>query len=170
MSFVASSTLRVLPHLAICQLRMSLDLHLPNHCMFWAACTLGFFWVSSVSRIHSPLVGGFLALGSLGCAGYRSGLQFRPFMHLLKDSCSNHIGRGKYPLCAVHALLAYLVIRGDLPGPLFLCQSGQPLLRTLLTDWLRRIMASAGISGHFSSHSFRIGAATVAGCNGIPDH
>ena len=81
-SFVASSTLRVLPHLAICQLWMSLDLHLPNHCMFWAACTLGFFWVSSVSRIHSPLVGGFLALGSLGCAGYHSGLQFRPFMQL----------------------------------------------------------------------------------------
>ena len=140
----------------------------------------GVFWVSSVSRIHSPLVGGFLALGSLGCAGYRSGLQFRPFMHFghIKGSstdpfykcCSNHIGQGKYPLCAVHALLAYLVIRGDGPGPLFLCQSGQPLLRTLLTDWLRRIMASAGISGHFSSHSFRIGAATVAGCNGIPDH
>lgn len=140
----------------------------------------GVFWVSSVSRIHSPLVGGFLALGSLGCAGYRSVLQFRPFMHLrhIKDlktdpfykGCSNHIGRGKYPLCAVHALLAYLVIRGDGPGPLFLCQSGQPLLRTLLTDWLRRIMALAGISGHFSSHSFRIGTATVAGCNGIPDH
>ena len=32
-------------------------------------------------------------------------------------------------------------------------------------------MASAGISGNFSSHSsFRIGAATVAGRNGIPDH
>ena len=30
-------------------------------------------------------------------------------------------------------------------------------------------MASAGISGNFSSHSFRIGAATVAGRNGIPD-
>ena len=27
-----------------------------------------------------------------------------------------------------------------------------------------------GISGHFSSHSFHIGAATVAGRNGIPDH
>ena len=31
-------------------------------------------------------------------------------------------------------------------------------------------MAAAGIAGNFSSHSFRIGDATVAACNGIPDH
>ena len=65
---------------------------------------------------------------------------------------------------------AYLAIRGDGPGPLFLCQNGQPLSCTLLTNWLRQIMASAGISSNFSSHSFRIGVATVAGRNGIPDH
>ena len=44
------------------------------------------------------------------------------------------------------------------------------LSRTLLTNWLGQIMASAGISSNFSSHSFRIGVATVAGRNGIPDH
>ena len=63
-----------------------------------------------------------------------------------------------------------MAIRGDGPGPLFLCQNGQPLSRTLLTNWLRQIMASAGISGNFSSHSFRICSATVAGRNGISDH
>ena len=73
-------------------------------------------------------------------------------------------------LCAVHALLAYLATWGDGPGPLFLCQNGQPLSRTLLSNWLRQIMASAGISGNFSSHSFRIGTATIAGHNCIPDH
>ena len=31
-------------------------------------------------------------------------------------------------------------------------------------------MAAAGIAGNFSSHSFCIGAATVAARNGIPDH
>ena len=87
-----------------------------------------------------------------------------------RKGCSIHIGLGKYPLCAVHALLAYLAIRGDGPGPLFLCQNRQPLSCTLLTNWLWQIMASAGNSGNFSSHSFRIGAATVAGCNGIRDH
>lgn len=38
------------------------------------------------------------------------------------------------------------------------------------TDWLGQILSSAGIEGHFSSHSFRIGAATVAARNGLPDH
>jgi len=31
-------------------------------------------------------------------------------------------------------------------------------------------MSGAGITGSFSSHSFRIGAATVAAQRGIPDH
>ena len=44
------------------------------------------------------------------------------------------------------------------------------LSRGILTDWLRQIFSTAGIEGNFSSHSFRIGAATVAARNGIPDH
>ena len=63
-----------------------------------------------------------------------------------------------------------MTIRGDGPGPLFLLQDGHPLSRSLLTAWLHRILASAGVPGNFSSHSFRIGAATVAARNSIPDH
>ena len=66
--------------------------------------------------------------------------------------------------------MTYLVLRGDAPGPLFLFQSGQPLSRSVLTDWLRQIMVSARIPSNFSSHSFRIEAATVAAHNGVPDH
>ena len=58
--------------------------------------------------------------------------------------------------------MSYLASRGDTPGPLFLFTNGQPLTRTNLTDWLRQIMAANQIPGNFSSHSFRIGAATVA--------
>lgn len=81
-----------------------------------------------------------------------------------------YVGRVKPPLCAVESLLAYLVIRGDGPGPLFLLQSGQPLTRPLLTNWLKEILTLAKVPGNYSSHSFRIGAATVAARNGIPDH
>ena len=76
----------------------------------------------------------------------------------------------KRKLCAVHSVMSYLTCRGDIPGPLFLLQNGQPLSRSLLTDWLRLILASANIPGNFSSHSFRIGVATVAARNGVPDH
>ena len=84
--------------------------------------------------------------------------------------CFLHIGRGELPLCAIHSLLVYLTPRGDAPGPLFLFRDRRPLTRALLTLWLRDILSSAGIQGNFSSHSFRIGAATVAARNGIRDH
>ena len=87
-----------------------------------------------------------------------------------RKGCFLHIGKGEFPLCAIHSLLTYLNLRGDAPGPLFLFKDGRPLSRALLTSWLRDILSSAGIQGNFSSHSFRIGAATVAARNGIPDH
>ena len=59
-------------------------------------------------------------------------------------------------------MLAYLALRGIAPGPLFLLQDGRPLTRTLLTNWLRQILAAAGVPGNFSSHSFCIGTATAA--------
>lgn len=73
-------------------------------------------------------------------------------------------------MCAVEAVLAYLVRRGNSLGLFFLLQFGSPLTRSLLTSWLRQKLEVAGIPGNFSSHSFRIGAATVAVRNGIPDH
>ena len=66
--------------------------------------------------------------------------------------------------------MTYLSLRGNSAGPLFLLQDGRPLSRATLTEWLRQIMASARVPGNFSSHSFRIGAATVAAHNGVPDH
>ena len=158
----------------------SLNLQLPDHCMFWAACTLGYFGFLRSAEFTVPSWASFSPSVHLGVQDLAVDSSTAPSCIRVtikasktdpfRKGCSIHIGLGKYPLCAVHALLAYLAIRGDGPGPLFLCQNGQPLSRTLLTNWLRQIMASAGISGNFSSHSFRIGAATVAGRNGIPDH
>ena len=87
-----------------------------------------------------------------------------------RKGCFQHIGKGEFPLCAISSLLAYLTLRGDVSGPLFLFQDGQPLSRVLLTSWLRGILSAVGIQGNFSSHSFGIGAAMLAGRNGIPDH
>ena len=158
----------------------SLNLQLPDHCMFWAACTLGYFGFLPSAEFTVPSLASFSPSVHLGVQDLAVDSSTAPScIHVtikasktdpFRKGCSIHIGLGKYPLCAVHALLAHLAIRGDGPRPLFLCQNGQPLSRTLLTNWLRQIMASAGISGNFSSHSFRIGAATVAGRNGIPDH
>ena len=81
-----------------------------------------------------------------------------------------HIGLSKPPLCAVHSMMTYLASRGNVPGPLFLFQNGQPLSPALLMVCLRQTLASTNIPGNFLSHSFCIGAATVGARNGVPDH
>ena len=158
----------------------ALDLNIPDHCLFWAACCLAYFGFLRSAEFTVPNLASFSPSIHLGVADISvdsssspSCLRVRikasktdPF----RKGCFVHIGRGTYPLCALQALLSYLTIRGNGPGPLFLLQDGRPLSRALLTDWLRRILSSAGIPGNFSSHSFRIGAATVAARIGIPDH
>ena len=148
--------------------------------MFWAACTLGYFGFLRSAEFTVPNLASFSPELHLSVADVSvdsrlspSGIRIRikasktdPF----RQGCYVHVGLGKAPLCAVHAMLSYLALWGATPGPLFLLKSGQPLSRATLTKWLREILSSAGISGNFSSHSFRIGAATVAARNGVPDH
>ena len=158
----------------------SLDLGCPNHLMFWAACLLGYFGFLRASEFTVPNLSTFSASLHLSVqdiavdsSSAPSSMRIRikgsktdPF----RKGCFIHIGLGRHPLCAVQAMMSYLALRGAASGPLFLFTNGQPLTRTSLTDWLRQIMASAQIPGNFSSHSFRIGAATVAARNGVPDH
>jgi hypothetical protein len=47
---------------------------------------------------------------------------------------------------------------------------GSPLTPVVVNCWLRAILSNVGIRGTYSSHSFRIGAATTAASAGIPDH
>ena len=119
----------------------ALDLSLPDHCMFWAACNLAYF-------------------------GFLRSAEFTAFC----KGCFVHIGMDEFPLCAILSQLAYLSLWGNDPGPLFLFCNGQPLTHAILSLWLGDILAAVGIHGKFFSHSFCIGAATVAARNGIPDH
>ena len=158
----------------------SLDLSLPDHCMFWAACCRGYFGLLRASEFTVPNLASFspslhlsvqdISMDSMVSPSYMrvniKGSKTDPF----RQGCYVHIGAGHLPLCALSALMTYLSLRGNSAGPLFLFQDGRPLSRATLTDWLRQIMASARVPGNFSSHSFRIGAATVAARNGVPDH
>ena len=49
-----------------------------------------------------------------------------------RAGCFIDIGLGRHPLCAAQAMMKYLAIRGDSPGPLFLCKDSQPLSWSLL--------------------------------------
>lgn len=158
----------------------ALDLTLPDYCMFWAACNLAYFGFLRSAEFTVPNLASFSSDIHLGLADVAVDSTVNPSCLRInikasktdpfRKGCSIHIGRGSSPLCAIQSLLAYLAVRGNTAGPLFLHQDGRPLTRATLSTWLRRILSSAGLQGNFSSHSFRIGAATVAARNGVPDH
>jgi len=162
----------------------ALDLSLPDHCMFWAACIhvcmLAHFCFLRSAEFIVPNLASFSPSISLGLPDVVVDSNFSPSCLRLclkatktdpfRKGCFLHIGRGEYPLYAILSVLAYLNRRGDAPGPSFLFHDRWPLTRTSLTSWLRDTLALAGISGKFSSHSFHIEAAMVAARNGTPDH
>ena len=80
------------------------------------------------------------------------------------------LGRTHNPLCPVTALLSYLSIRGNRSGFLFLFADGRPLTKARFISKVREALSHRGIdSSKYAGHSFRIGAATAAGANGIND-
>ena len=73
--------------------------------------------------------------------------------------------------CPVVAYRKYISVRkkGSNDAPVFVFQSGICLTRSNLTSTLRRLLTSAGHKAEvYSSHSFRIGAATTAASVGTP--
>ena len=148
--------------------------------LLWAACCVGFF--------------GFMRSGEFTLT---STTAFNPTCHLsiqdvaidshsnptlvqlhLKQSKTDQFRQGAFiylsrtgtDLCPVSALLAYLAIRGDALGPLFIHQDKSPLTKHKLILMLRSTLQEAGIDATFySGHSFRIGAATTAAACGISE-
>ena len=128
-----------------------LDLSLFDHCMFWAACNLAYFGFLRPAEFTVPSFSAALHLSvcdiSVDLDADPSYLRVQikasktdPF----RKGCFVHIGRGCFPLCALQAVLGYLAVRGNSGGPLFLCQDGRPLSRTILTA--RITLAGAGVS------------------------
>ncbi len=78
------------------------------------------------------------------------------------------IGRVASDLCPVSAMLAYLVARGKGEGPLLHFSDGRPLTRQRLVSTVKDALDKAVVDpGHYSGHSFRIGAATTAAARGL---
>ena len=111
----------------------SFDLALPDHCMFWAACTLAYFGFLRASKIMVPSANSFppsdhLTLQDLALDSSSSPETLHVQIKASKTGpfrkgTSIHIGLGKYPLCAIRAVVSYLTVRGDGPSPLFQLQS-----------------------------------------------
>ena len=66
----------------------------------------------------------------------------------------------------------YLAIRQrERGGPLFTLQSGKYITRRDVSSITQQLLRSANLDWErYSSHSYRVGAATAAAAAGLPDH
>ena len=88
----------------------------------------------------------------------------RPFSLLI------HATPGQ-PTCPLAHVRTYTAIRGLVPGPLFVDSRGQPVTRAHFNEQLKHALRFRNYPlDQFSSHSFRIGAATTAAAQGTPDN
>ena len=146
-----------------------------DHVMVWAACCTAFFEFLRVSEFTcSDVFFPFRHL-ALDDIEWDAEGHYHLFLHTSKTDPFHHgctilIGPSGHQICPVAAMSRYLAIRGYIPAPLFICANGTPLSPSIVNAWLRSILKAAGVPGNYSSHSFRIGAATSAALAGGPDH
>ena len=103
------------------------DLTLPDHRMFWAACTLAYFGFLRASEFTVPGANSFspsdhLTLQDIALDSLSSPEALRVQIKVSKTDPFRkgtfiHIGLGKYPLCAIRAVVAYLSVRGIALAP-----------------------------------------------------
>lgn len=80
------------------------------------------------------------------------------------------VGRTDSPVCPVAAIMAYITLRQDIPGPFFISSQQLPVTKSWFVNQVRTILSSLGFpQQEYASHSFRIGAATSAALAGIAD-
>ncbi len=98
-------------------------------------------------------------------------------MHLKQSKCDQFgkgadviLGKTDSAICPVRAILAYIALRDDRPGPFFLLGDSTPASKGWFIQRLRSILEAEGLPhASYAGHSFRIGAATTAALAGLED-
>ena len=80
------------------------------------------------------------------------------------------VGRTGSMLCPVTAMLSFITIRGNSPGPFFIDSDKRAFTKSQFVSEMRSILNMAGLpQHHYAGHSFRIGATTSAVLAGVED-
>jgi len=145
--------------------------------LLWAAFSLAFYGFMRVSEFTSPTNSDSFSPPGL----HWSDVQLSPSSILLtlRQSKTDPFRRGQYititatntSTCPVRALCHYvnLVPLANQFGPLFSGGRFTPLSQVHVTSIVCQLLHGTGaIQSQYSSHSFRIGAATTAAAAGLP--
>lgn len=143
-----------------------LDLTHYDHTMLWAAILVAFF--------------GFLRSSELLALQHEDVIRRPEGYHIIVKVSKTDPFRhgttvkltpsGDRILCAVTALDRLLAVSPSRKGHLFCFENRTPLTQHHLNTLIRELAGRTGVNSQlYSSHSFRIGAASAAAAAGIPD-
>ena len=137
-----------------------------DHLMLWAACLTAFFGFLRCSKMLA-LLRGDLRRSAKGYHLTIRASKTDPIRHGASVRLSHS---SDSTLCAVTTLDHLLAASTGRTGHLFQFSNGVPLTRPRLNVLIRELATRSGLSPkRYSSHSFRIGAATTAAAAAIPD-
>jgi hypothetical protein len=146
-----------------------------NRAMLWAATLLSYFGCTRVSEITSPWQRKYNKNSTL-CINNIQIDRNQIIMHLkasktdqFRQGVDVTIAANKSKLCPVRAIRKYVSMRGSYNGPLFIYDHGACLTPQKFNEFIKDILPPTPC-GSFSSHSLRIGAASVAAAHGYPKH
>ena len=147
---------------------------------YWAVATTAFFGFFRLGELlvetetsYNPAL--HLSWGDVAVNDRSSATMVK--LHLKKSKCDQfgtgadvHLGSSGCQLCPVAAILAYIIARGDRPGPFFINEKRAPVTKSSFVSRVRTALRAAGYAeDQFAGHSFRIGNATTAALAGIED-
>ena len=148
--------------------------------MLWAACCLPFFGFLCCGEFTVPTQAAYAPEEHLSLPDIAIDNRLSPSVVQVKIKQSKtdpfhqgmqlYLGKTDEDICPITGILPYLAIRGAKPGPLFVLEDGTYLTRQRFAALLLSTLLQAGISDRcYTTHSFRIGAATTAKDSGISD-
>ena len=154
-------------------------LHKPQsytNTMIWAACCLAFFRFLRVSEFTIPAQDQYDQYCHLSFNDVSLDNQDNP--HMLKISIKQsktdlfckgvdiYLGATGHTFCPIRGILPYLALRGSRRGPLFLLEDDRGLAHQLFSTSLDNLLLELKRdTWNYSTHSFRIGAATYLSKN-----
>ena len=147
-------------------------------CVYHAAFTLAFFGFMRVSEITAECNSANQGALSVSDVQLRKENSLQALHVSLRHSKNNQNGPPQliaipcqvdHAICPVKAMQRYIDIRPAGAAPLFCHYDTSPVTRTQFNAVLHKAISFANIPGYFGSHSFRIGAATTAAMQGVPD-
>ena len=152
----------------------------PEKVLLWAVCCTAFFGFFRLGELLLDSSAAFNLRSHLAWGDVSVNDQAAPTVvkiHL-KQSKTDQAGKGfdvilgrtGRELCPVAAVLGFIAVGGNRPGPFFVMTGAKPLTKARFITELRANLVVLGVpQDHYAGHSFRIGAATSAALAGVED-